>query len=283
MCTSDLLVGYEQWERRRGLTVSTIERRRDTLRAWQRWLDGCPCAATNSDVEAWLDSRHDVTGRGVPSARYRRWLISTLHGFYRWAVDVGACPADPTVGVVRPRVRRGLPRPIGDADLDVAVRLADPQMRAWLLLMAYAGLRCAEVAGLERGDVADSGGLPVLRVCGKGGRERIVPAHPLVLMALRAAGLPGSGRLFVRSDGQPFTPSQVSRRVNWYLRSLGVSDSAHSLRHWFGTNLYAQCHDLRVVQELLGHESLEMAALYAQWSRVAGRQAVEGLPVRLAA
>ncbi len=103
---------------------------------------------------------------------------------------------------MRPKLPRHLPRPIGTDDLNRALLAADPRMRAWLTLAAYAGLRCVEIAGLRAEDVHLDREPPVLHlVKTKGAKERIVPLGPLVSAALRGYGLPLSGPVFTRDRG----------------------------------------------------------------------------------
>ena len=221
-----------------------------------------------AELVAYLDARN-VTGR----TRYQ-W-VSTLHGFYAWAMRHGLADSDPTTMMDRPRTHAGLPRPIGDDDLAYAVTVADAQMRAWLACGALAGMRVGEIAGLKRPDVIE--GRSRLRILGKGRRERVVPLHPALLEALRAAGLPRTGPVFTRPGGGPWSGAAVSRRMAGFFHDLGIDATAHQLRHWFATQTYAGCGDLLVVQNLLGHSSPTTTAVYTAWSRPAADAAVEAL------
>lgn len=184
---------YATHLRRRGLAAGTIYRRSSTVRAFREWLDGVPLeAATTQQVERFLDSR------GL-EGRTRYCWISHLHCFYRWAIDHGHATQDPTARIERPRLRRLMPRPIGEPDLEVALSMADRTMKAWLALASYGGLRCAEIAALDADCVLHQYG--VLRVLGKGAKERMVPMHPVVSDALAAYGVPRSGPVFRRPRG----------------------------------------------------------------------------------
>lgn len=253
---------------RRGLADATIQTRRRKLAAFD--LRYGLAAATPDDVEAFLDARN-------LAAKSRYDWISHLSSFYRWAIDHGHLERDPTARVIRPKLRRRLPRPVATGDLVTALQMADPTMRAWLALMAFGGLRCVEVARLEVDDLLWDDGL--IRVHGKGDKERMVPIHGEVVKALRTLRLPSRGRLFRRPRGGPYPAAQISRDVSMYLSDLGVSATAHQLRHWFGTHIYRTSHDLRVTQELLGHSSPTTTALYADWSRAEARRAIDELRV----
>lgn len=257
-------------QERRGCLAGTLKTQRIKLTAFARYLEPLTLLDASRDhVEAFLDSRR-------LSARTRYDWLSLLGSFYRWAMAEGLVDRDPTAAIPRPRVRPGLPRPISEGDLMVAVECAPQPERCWLVLGAYAGLRCAEIATLEAEDVLVSYGL--LRVVGKGRRERLVPMHPRVMTELRAVGVPRAGVVFRRSDGGSFTPAQVSRRLSRYLTAVGIDATAHQLRHRFATQTYAAVSDLRVVQELLGHSSPTTTAIYTGFSSTVARDAVARLP-----
>ena len=147
-----------------------------------------------------------------------------------------------------------------------------------LSLAAFAGLRCQEIAGLERDDVLEAKGLLRIRH-GKGGKERIVPLHPDVQSALRCLPMPKTGYLFRRPQGGRFTANWMSVCVSKYLAEINVNATAHQLRHWFGTEIYASTHDIRVTQELLGHSDPVTTAGYIAYSHVDAAAAVASLKI----
>lgn len=228
----------------------------------------CLGGATPEVLERALDRRK-------VSSRTRYGYVSTLHGFYQWAVLEGHLSNDPTLRMVRPKLRQGLPRPVTTTDLDWALGQAQGRMRAWLALAAYGGLRCQEIAYLEREDVLDTSDPPLLRIVhGKGRKERVVPLNPDLLMALRALPMPRTGRLW------NLTPATVSAHVAKFLDDHGVDATCHNFRHWFGTNVYRSTRDLRLVQELLGHSSPTTTALYTKVSPLDAVPAVQALSSR---
>ena len=268
---ADLIIGWKLDQRRRGLTESTIYRRATMIRSFALWLDGGLEAATENDVQRFLD------GRRI-GARTRYTWISAIGCFYLWAVRHHGVAVNPTADIVRPKLRRTLPRPIGDDDLAVALAMAPNEVRLWLTLAAYAGLRCAEVAGLHRDDVLRDSG--VLRVVGKGNKERLVPMHPFVVDGLDAWPRPRvNGPMFVRPQGGAWPPNQISRVASLYLHDVGIEATMHQLRHWFGTRTYQVSKDLRVVQELLGHSSPTTTAIYTAFSNEDAVAAVMGIGV----
>jgi integrase/recombinase XerC len=182
-----------------------------------------------------------------------------LSSFYRWAEREGLRTDDPTLRFVRPRLRRRLPRPVPARHLERAISGAVLPVRAWLLFAAFGGLRACEVASLHAGDI--EGDVFIVRD-GKGGKQRIVPIHPLVRAELEL--LPASGWLFP-GPGGAVSANTVSKRAGRYLRSVGVPESFHQFRHAFATAVYRESLDLRLTQELLGHASPTTTALYAAW------------------
>lgn len=263
---------------RRGYIPRSTEKRLVRLVTFARWM--APRAlneATRADVKAFLDKRRTRDGHKVASKTLYGW-ISNLHSFYAWALIEGLAVVDPTPDVVRPRIRNTLPRPIATGDLDFALRAASPQFRAMLSLAAFAGLRCQEIAGLDREDILESKGLILVRH-GKGGKERLVPLHRDVLTALRSLPMPETGRLFERPMGGRHTPETMSIEINRYLRALNIDATAHQLRHWFATELYANTHDLRLTQDLLGHAHSQTTAGYVAWSRVDAAATISSLKI----
>lgn len=239
------------------------------IRSLARWHRRGLETVTEDDVQQFLDMRR-------VGARTRYTWVSAIHCFYQWGVRHGGMDTDPTTDIVRPKLRKTLPRPISDDDLAFVLSVAPAEIRTWLTLAAYAGLRCAEIAGLQRDDVIGDAGL--LRIVGKGGKERLVPMHPMVVDALADWPAPRSGgHLFRRPQGGPWPPALLSRRGSVFMHDVGVNATMHQLRHWFGTRTYQASKDLRVVQELLGHSSPTTTAIYTAFSDEDSRAAVNAL------
>lgn len=238
---------------RRGLSPVTVDKR---TRCLHLYAGECGLEASREQVEDWLDGRH-------LSPKSRAVWISHLHAFYTFAVAEGLLKADPTARIKPPRLRRALPRPMPEASLRRALERATPIYRCWLLLGALEGLRCQEIAGLAKEDVLAPEGL--LRVVhGKGGKERYVPLHPDVLAALERYGMPEEGPLFTKREGGALSAGDVSHRLGDYLHGMGIASSPHSLRHRFATEVYRGSLDIRMTQELLGHQSVATTSIYAK-------------------
>lgn len=271
---NDLIEQHLRELRRRNLAAGSVYKRGRVAVRFSEWMaPQSMLDATPSDVDDFLDGCSQRRSRPI-GARTRYDWCSHLHMIFEWAIRHGHTDNDPTALVVRPKTDRLLPRPIADVDLAVALAAADTTMRAWLLLGALAGLRVSEIAGLNRSDIVE--GDMLLRIFGKGRKERFVPLHPAVLAALRGCGLPKSGPVFVR-DEQPYAPGRVSRVISEYFARVGVDATAHQLRHWFATKTYRGCRDIRTVQELLGHASPTTTAIYTAASRADAHAAVAAL------
>lgn len=263
-----VLSAFIRHQRRRGLTTNTIVKHHTSLRLlddWARHRQRHLTELTTTEIDDFLDTRHI-------QARTRAWWLSIIHVFYTWCIIEGYGDSDPTLTIPRPKLRQPLPRPIATKDLLLAIEQATNPVRCWLILGALAGLRAQEIAGIERGDVMESVEPKVLVVVhAKGGKERAVPLHDVVLDSLRSLPMPISGRVF---SVQPWT---VSGRVNRHLHDLGIGATLHCCRHWFATNIMRKSHDLLLVQKLLGHASPDMAQRYCAFDQEDSAPWVQGL------
>ena len=269
---SDVLDRFRAHQRARSMSQNTMRHRGAYLASLARWAHPRSLLDLASlDIEAFLD------GRDLGPAS-RRTLLSYYSGFYSWAVREDLCTTNPAAAIDRPRPRRRLPRPAATGELADALAHADRLVRCWIVLAAYAGLRCQEIAGLRVEDVIVTEG--TLRVVqGKGGRERLLPLHPSILGALQGLPLPKSGYIFEMARGGRYSPAYLSRCFNRALDELGVHATAHQLRHWFGTALYRQARDLRLTQEMLGHASPATTAIYTAFDVESARVQVSALTI----
>lgn len=263
--------------RLRGLRPSTLDQRRYAIHRLAKALDMNPLRASADDLDRW---QHGL----VMSATSRLSVVNHVQQYYQWAKKVGLIRVNPSLELVRPKRLHRLPRPIPEDQLQIALENASDDIRAQLVLAAWCGLRAREIALLQRDHIHDRADPPVLVVAdGKGGRARVVPLGDGVLAELRAYGLPSRGPVFPRMDGRPGhqTPSRVSGRANSYLHEIGITDTLHALRHRYGTALYRESKDLRMVQDLLGHSDPAMTALYCAYSPTGAMAAVRALDATL--
>jgi len=219
-------------------------------------------------------SMRDMHRRGLAASSVAR-ALAAWRSFGRFLVRRGVIAADPARALPAPRRARRLPRTLPRLDLNAALdRLAaatDPlaaRDAALLECMYSAGLRLSELVGLDRGDV--DRGAKLLRVRGKGRRERVAPIGERALRALDAH-LAAEGRQAGARDEPVFCGPRgrlsgrtvqrvVARRLAQVAGGLGVTP--HALRHSFASHLLDAGADLRAIQELLGHASLSSTQIY---------------------
>jgi integrase/recombinase XerC len=207
--------------------------------------------------------------------------LSTLRSFFRWACREGHLEKNPARGLPSPRIPKTLPRAMTLPDTERLLSVEEdegfvPERERALFELLYAtGLRVSEAAGLDLDDVDLASRL--VRVTGKGSRQRIVPFGEAAGEALRAylpsrdalahraAQGAGAGEpLFVNVRGGRLTPRSMARLLKRRLRAAGLPEeiSPHALRHTFATHLLQAGADLRAIQELLGHASLSTTQKY---------------------
>lgn len=253
---SMLIDAYARYQRGRGFSERTVDRRTATLKQFARLIAPAgPARATVEDVENFLASKQ--------SARTRHAYRSDLRTFYKWAVRRGLLPDDPTELIDPVKVPKSLPRPL-HGDLDGLLLVGRIETRRMVALGLYAGLRCAEIAVLDGADIIRHTEPPILVVRdGKGSKDRVVPLRPELLMLL--ADAPLSGPVFPnRSTGRPIRAKSVSAAIKRHLEACGVEGVPHQLRHTFGTNAARVAGgDLQAVAAAMGHGSLETTKGYA--------------------
>lgn len=224
-----------------------------------------------SDVRHWLRT---LDGRMARSSIARK--LAAVRGFCRFLARSGRLPADPCVGIAAPRRRRPLPAHLSLDDIDRLLaappgdRLLGLRDRAIIELLYSSGLRVSELCGLDWPRVDTGAGL--VRVRGKGAKERLVPVgRPArrALLAYRTAWANAghamaSGPVFRNIRGGRLTPRTVARRLAIHLAASGARTAAtpHTLRHTFATHLLGGGADLRAIQEMLGHASLATTQRY---------------------
>jgi integrase/recombinase XerC len=204
--------------------------------------------------------------------------LSAAKGFFRYLLRRGAITRDPTAGIATPRKEQQLPVHLTVDDMfrllegpptDTPVGLRD---RALLEVLYSCGLRVSELVGLDWADIDSS--LELVRVRGKGGKERLTPIGRKALAALAAyrerqsdlcpRRLRDEKAVYLNRRGGRLTTRSVARMVEHYVMATGLSTKAspHALRHSFATHLLNAGADLRAIQELLGHASLSTTQKY---------------------
>jgi integrase/recombinase XerD len=266
-----------------GLARTTLGSYRSDLRHFAAWLEQARAKpaltdADAGDLQAYLQHRFQVK-KTRPSTASRE--LSSLKRFYRYLLRCGLISGDPTLRIESPKQLRPLPKSLTEADVErlLAVPPEDPlglRDKAMLETLYATGLRVSELVGLKISEVSLS--MNVVRIMGKGGKERLVPmgeeANEWITRYLneaRPALLAGraSDALFVTARGEAMT-----RQAFWYLikrraAQAGVNKvlSPHTLRHAFATHLLNHGADLRVVQMLLGHADISTTQIYTHVAR----------------
>ncbi|MDP9461047.1 MAG: tyrosine-type recombinase/integrase [Actinomycetota bacterium] len=268
------LADFKRWMRDlRGLRPNTVRVRVDVLTRVATYLGKPLRDATEGDLLRW--EQVAVSGRRPET---RRAYVCHLRAFYRWAKVAGIVAEDPCTRLTLPMLHRALPRPVPEDDLRRAVGLARPKMRLMILLGAFCGLRCQEIAGLHWSDLRTVDGQTSLHVReGKGGKERVVPVPAVVLEAMVTWGRRRSGPMFYGLDARQIEPKSVSRAINRHLAELGIGATAHQLRHRYGTTAYRLSKDIRMVQELLGRSSPNTTARYAAYDKANEAEMVQAM------
>jgi len=270
----------------RGRSVRTISAYRSDLEDWERWLVSLRLDALEGTPET-LDRYVDaLRGRGSSPATIARH-VSTLRGFYRFLEDDGWITVDPASELAGPPSPLRFPKALSEEEV---LRLLDAPAgngpvawrdRALFEVLYGTGARISEVVGLALTDVSDE--VQLVRVTGKGSKERLVPLGRPARQALDAWLSEGGRTAFIpkrwakRGDAEAVFLNQrggrLTRQGAWAILrghadrvGLGNRVSPHVLRHSCATHLLAHGADIRVVQEVLGHASVTTTQFYTKLS-----------------
>ena len=268
----------------RGLAANTLAAYRRELRRYVAFLTarGIVRAEEVDDivVRSFIASVSAST-HGPEDAPYKATsvsrVLSAVRSFHRFLLGEGITAQDPTSEVVRPRVPRPLPHPLGVDEVGRLIEAPDRSTstglrdRAILEVLYGAGLRVSELTGLDVDDLDVEGGS--VRVVGKGGKEREVPIgrhaqHAVGTYLSRArpslVGQGTRGALFLNTRGGRLSRQACAKLLAVYATRAGIERrvSPHDLRHSFATHLLEGGADVRVVQELLGHASVATTQIY---------------------
>jgi len=263
----------------RGLARASVDAYRRDLTAFDAWLqkEGSPERPDRETLRRYLRAARE---RGLSSRSAAR-ALSALRGFFAFACVHLGWSDDPTADLVNPRAGLALPKALSEKEVDAllaAPEAAEPlglRDRAMLELLYASGLRVSEIVGLSRDRVDLAAG--ILRVTGKGGKERLVPFGASATRWLRrylADARPGLDRrrsavLFLSVRGQAMTRQRFWQLIEKYGRAAEIRGhlTPHSLRHSFATHLLEHGADLRALQMMLGHADIATTQVYTQVSR----------------
>lgn len=266
-----------------GLSRNTLESYRRDLNKFALWLaqhrNAVLLQGSHADIQGFL--AHLVVEQKARATSTSR-AISSLKRLYQYLLRQGKIGLDPTLQIATPKLPRSLPKTLTEQDVELLLQAPDVDTplgmrdRTMLEVLYASGLRVSELVGLSVAQVSLDMG--VVRVMGKGSKERLVPlgeealdwirrylveARPALLQQQQ------SNAMFVTARGEGMT-----RQMFWYLikrhaRHGGLSKplSPHTLRHAFATHLLNHGADLRVVQMLLGHADISTTQIYTHVAR----------------
>lgn len=260
----------------KGLSQNSLDSYGRDLKGFAAWLEPQKLtllSISGKEIQWFLSHRFE---QGL-TARTTARQLSCLRGFYRYLVREKRIQEDPTALVDNPKLGRPLPKTLTESDVEELLAAPDVESalglrdRTMLEVLYATGLRVSELVGLKLHQVNLRQG--VLRVFGKGSKERLVPmgdeamgwlerytkeSRPLLLNEVQ------SDVLFPSTRAQQMTRQTFWYRLKHYVQQVGIDKpvSPHTLRHAFATHLLNHGADLRVVQLLLGHSDLSTTQIY---------------------
>jgi integrase/recombinase XerD len=267
-----------------GLSRNTLESYRSDLEQFGAWLtkhrhqDNGLITATHSDLLAFIAYKFSARVKASTTCRE----LSSLKRFYRFLLREGKIQVDPSLNIDAPKLPRSLPASLTEADIEgllnapnihVPLGLRD---RAMLEVLYASGLRVSELVSLDSAQISLNMG--IIRVMGKGGKERLTPLGEEALEWVSRyvtgvrrilLGESSSNALFITSRGSAMTRQAFWYLIKRYARQAGIAKplSPHTLRHAFATHLLNHGADLRVVQLLLGHADISTTQIYTHVAR----------------
>jgi integrase/recombinase XerD len=267
-----------------GLSKNTLDSYRRDLRQFSDWLSKEKSRAldeaTESDVLAYIAFRVGSVASIKSSTQSR--LISSIKRLYRYLARMNKVKTDPTVRLDAPKRSPRFPKTLTETDVEELLQAPDISTphgirdRSMLEVLYASGLRVSELVGLKTSNIDSNAG--VIKILGKGAKERLVPLGEMAIEWIRRYELEGrpallgarkSDFLFVTSRG-----AEMTRQAFWYLIKRhaakaipGKALSPHTLRHAFATHLLNHGADLRVVQLLLGHSDISTTQIYTHVAR----------------
>ncbi|EXJ09456.1 site-specific tyrosine recombinase XerD [Nitrincola nitratireducens] len=259
----------------KGLSPNTLSNYKRDLCHFACWLNERSMhllSARRSDLQAYLAWRVVEHFKSISSAR----ALSCLRGFYRYCLREGELNEDPTLTLASPKPARPLPKTLTEQDVEALLAAPDVsdclglRDKTMMELLYASGLRVTELVDLELDQLNLR--LGVVRVVGKGNKERLVPVGDTAVEWCHRY-LRESRPLLIRSSSEILFPSQrgsaMTRQTFWHrikhhaeVAAIDKPLSPHVLRHAFATHLLNHGADLRVVQMLLGHSDLSTTQIY---------------------
>lgn len=263
----------------RALSPNTVAAYVADVEQFMQWCGVAPQDVTHEDILDYFEQRR-VSKEGAAKGerldkRSQSRVLSSLKSFFRWMQMEGMVQANPCDKVEFPKVGRKLPQVLSVAEVEAILESVDTgswrglRDRAVLEVLYGCGLRVSEASGLLMSNLYLGDGF--IRVRGKGDKERLVPIGEMAVQALEQylAERPShlgsdSDLVFINSKGGALSRVSIFKLIKAQAIAAGVNKtiSPHSLRHSFATHMVENGADLRLVQEMLGHESILTTEIY---------------------
>ena len=260
-----------------GLSQHTLNSYQTDLKLFAQWLFSKQqnlLSINGEHLAKYMSVRYE---NKIHSARSSARLLSSLRRFYSYAIEANLIQCDPTAKIASPKIAKPLPKVISESDIEELLEAPDLTTdigirdMAMIELMYASGLRVSELISIQFSELSLQQG--VLRVLGKGSKERLVPFGEVALLAVEKyikttranyLGSKSCDYLFVSSRGQKMSRQTFWYRLKFYAKQTSISTdlSPHTLRHAFATHLLAHGADLRTLQLLLGHSDLSTTQIY---------------------
>lgn len=259
-----------------GLADATLASYRTDLKKFAQWLSKKNISllkVTRIELQNYLAYRYKQAFNSRSTARF----LSSARKFYRYLLQTNQIAEDPTLHIDSPKIQPPIPKAISESDveslllqpdLETAIGLRD---KAMLELLYSSGLRISELVSIEINQIGFQQG--VIRVIGKGNKERLVPIGEVALDAINHYIRHGRSELakehvvdhlFLSERSKMMTRQTFWYRIKFYVKQAGLKSniSPHTLRHAFATHLLNHGADLRTLQMLLGHSDLSTTQIY---------------------
>ncbi len=264
-----------------GLSKNTLSAYRTDLTLLTRWLDSSLIELNETRITGYMASQQSRPG-GFKSTSQRR-LLATLRRFTQWLIAQGKLHHDPLVNIARPVPTQRFPKTLSEAQVEALLNAPDVNTslglrdKAMLELLYATGLRVTELVSIRLFEISLND--HVLRVMGKGSKERLVPLGQVAADWLRRylgcaraelLGEHSADAIFLTVRGAAMTRQMFWGLVKKYALMVGIPPeriSPHVLRHAFATHLLNHGADLRVVQLLLGHADISTTQVYTHVAR----------------
>ena len=263
-----------------GLSPNTLAAYRRDMQGFSQWLQAQSLNleyAGENDVQAYFADRFDQTRASTANRR-----LAVLRRFYQWALREKHVSTDPTLKLLTAKQAPRLPKTLSEAQVEALLAAPNTETplglrdRAMLELLYASGLRVSELVGLPMLSLNLREG--VLRITGKGNKERLVPFGEEAADSLQnylsqsrpvLLGKQNSSAVFVTQRGGPMSRVMFWKLIKKYalLADIHVPLSPHTLRHAFATHLLNHGADLRAVQMLLGHSDISTTTIYTHVAR----------------